>query len=79
MAFEACNLYYNRTISYLEKHNASCPFLGDVCLYKQTLAYALDTNYMDSNVLGINAANRYQFKQRTTCLPIVMNSFYINY
>lgn len=78
-ALEACNLYYNRTISYSEEHNASCPFLGGVCLYGQNSAYALDTDYVDSNVLGINAAKRYQFKRRTTCSPIVMNSSYINY
>jgi hypothetical protein len=78
-AVGACNQYYNRTVSYSEEHNASCPFLGDVCLYGQTSAYALDTDYVDSNVLGINARKRYQFKRRTVCSPIVMNSSYINY
>lgn len=76
---EGCNLYYNRTISYSEEHNASCPFFGDVCLYGQTSAYALDTGFVDSNVLGINAAKRYQFRRRTTCSPIVTNSSYITY
>jgi hypothetical protein len=56
---EGCNLYHNRTISYSEEHNASCPFPGDVCLYGPTSAYALDTGFIDSNVLRINAAKRY--------------------
>lgn len=76
---ESCNIYYNATISYSEEHNASCPFLGEVCLYGQTSAYTLDTQFVDSNVLGINAPTRYQFRRRTTCSPLVMNSSYIQY
>lgn len=76
---ESCNIYYNITISYSEEHNASCPFLGEVCLYGQTSAYALNTDFVDSNVLGINAPTRYQFRRRTTCSPLIMNSSYIQY
>jgi hypothetical protein len=75
----SCNIYYNTTISYSEEHNASCPFLGEVCLYGQTLAYALDTDFVDSNVLGINTPTCYQFRRRTVCSPLVMNSSYIQY
>jgi hypothetical protein len=74
---EGCNIYYNRTVSYSEEHNTSCPFPGDVCLYGQTSAYTLDTGFTDSNLLGINAAKRYQFRRRTTCSPVVTNSSYI--
>jgi len=76
---ESCKPYYNRTISYSEEHNASCPFFGDVCLYGQTSAYALDTGFVDSSVLGINAAKRYQFRRRTIYSPIVTNSPYVAY
>jgi len=34
---------------------------------------------VDSSVLGINAAKRYQFRRRTVCSPIVTNSSYIQY
>lgn len=76
---ESCKPYYNRTITYSDEHNATCPFFGGVCLYGQTSAYALDTGYVDCSVLGINAAKRYQFKRRTVCSPIVTNSSYVSF
>jgi hypothetical protein len=76
---DSCKPYYNRTISYSEEHNASCPFSGDVCLYGQTSAYALDIGFVDSGVPSINTAKRYQFRRRTICSPIVTNSPYIAY
>jgi hypothetical protein len=76
-AAEDCKVYNNRTIAFSEEHNASCPFLGDVCLYGQISAYALETHWVDSNVLGINAPKRYHFRRKTTCSPIVTNYSYI--
>jgi hypothetical protein len=76
---DSCKPYYNQTISYSEGHNTSCPFSGDACLCGQTSAYALDTRFVDSSVLGINAAKRYQFRRRTICSPIVTNSSYVAY
>jgi hypothetical protein len=66
---EACNIFYNMTIGYSDMHNASCPFLGNVCLYGDTSAYTLDTGFVDSNVLGVNAPRRYQIRRKTTCAP----------
>jgi hypothetical protein len=76
---EACNIFYNMTIGYSDMHNASCPFLGDVCLYGDTSAYTLDTGFVDSNVLGVNAPRRYQIRRKTTCAPLITNASYVRY
>ena len=76
---EACNIFYRRAIEYSEEHNASCPFSSDVCLYGDSSAYALDTGFMDSSVLGINAPRRYQLRRKTVCSPLPTNSSYIRY
>ena len=76
---EACNIFYNRTVSCSDIHNSSCPFLGDVCLYGDTSAYTLDTGFVDSNVLGVNGERRYQIRRKTTCSPLITNASYVRY
>jgi hypothetical protein len=76
---EACNIFYNRTISYSVTHNASCPFSGHTCLEGDSSAYTLDTGFVDYNVLGINAEQRFQFRRKTTCAPLVTNYPYLQY
>jgi len=70
---ENCNQFFKRHISYTEKHNATCPFQGDVCLYGPSSAYSLDTNFTEAAVLGINIERPYYFRRKTTCSPLVMD------
>jgi hypothetical protein len=74
---DACNTFYESRIAYEDKHDSPCPFYGDVCLYGDNSTYTLDTGYLDSRILGINGAPRYQFRRRTACAPLVVNASYI--
>jgi hypothetical protein len=74
---DACNTFYESKIAYEVKHDSPCPFYGDVCLDGENSAYTLDTGYLDSRILGINGAPRYQFRRRTACAPLVVNASYI--
>jgi hypothetical protein len=77
---DACNTFYRMNLKFEENHNSSCPFDGDgVCLFGENSAYSLDTGYLDSNILGINGVQRYQFRRRTSCAPLVVNTSYIRF
>jgi len=76
---DGCNIFYKSKIGYGDKHDSPCPFYGDVCLYRNNSAYTLDTGYLDSNILGINGARRFQFRRKTTCAPLVVNTSYIRF
>ena len=74
---EQCRYVYQPHIMFHEFHNVSCPFLGDVCLLKNNSAFALDTGYLDAEVLGINEPERVQFRLTKVCAPLVVNESYI--
>ena len=76
-ATDGCNYLYNQSISYLETSNDTCPFLGDVCLEGTRSAITLDTGLPDARYLGINSAQRFQFRRSTTCAPLVSDGRYV--
>ncbi len=74
-AADGCNYLYNQSISYTEKSGDRCPFVGDVCLQGKNSAYTLDTGRVDAKYLGINSAQRYQFRRSATCAPLVTDGY----
>ena len=61
-----CNYFYNKSISYKESFNVTCPFFGDYCL---SPAYTIDTGLVNARYLGINTRSQYLFRRKTTCAP----------
>jgi hypothetical protein len=45
---------------------------------KNSSAFALDTGYVDSEILGINEPERVQFRLTKVCSPLVVNETYID-
>ena len=76
-----CNQYAQQQLKWQTDHNASCPFLPDLCLYGGTSAYQMDSGLIDSHEdLGINAAKseRVQYRKVTTCSPIHTKGYVTN-
>jgi hypothetical protein len=70
-----CSLFYQKRIEYVERHNASCPFAGHLCLGKRDAAYELDTGWTDASVLGINQRHTAQFRARKVCSPLNLDGY----
>ena len=68
---DRCNYFFNRSITYTEKSNDTCPFSGGVCIGGDHAAYTLDTGIVDAKYLGINTHDHYYFRRRTTCTPVM--------
>jgi hypothetical protein len=69
------SLFYQRRIDYVERHNASCPFWGHLCLGTRDNAYELDTCWTDARVLGINQRHTAQFRARRVCSPLNLDEY----
>lgn len=76
---DGCNYFYNQTISYAEKSNQTCPFLGQTCVWGRNSAVAFDTGLIDAKILGINAAKRFQFRREMLCAPLVPDGGFIRF
>ncbi len=70
---EECNYFYNQSINFSVKHNGTCPFPGDVCLYGQNGAFSMTTGRISPRTIGINTRLNYQFERTTTCSPLRMD------
>ena len=55
----------------------SCLFMGDVCLLRNNSAYALDTGYVNAEILGIDEPERVEFRLTKVCAPVVVNETYV--
>ena len=70
---DGCTLFYNQSISYTEEADEQCPFSRSRCTEGIHAPFTLDTGPIDIKYLGINSAQRYQFRRRATCTPIVLD------
>ena len=72
-----CNYYYNQSLAYKTKSNATCPFAGQTCAQGRSAAFALDTGYIDASYLGFNSGRRLTFRRETTCAPLLADNEFI--
>ena len=75
---EDCNYFYNQSISYTEESMEDCPWRGRTCALRQHVALSLDTGYVHSKYVGINAPEQYRFRRRAICAPLVPDGIFIN-
>lgn len=74
---DGCDNLLSKSIRY-NVSMAKCPLDGDVCL-REDLALTLDTGWQDARVLGISSPEKYLFRRRTTCAPLVTNTTYVQF
>ena len=68
-----CKRFTRPEITWTSKSNVPCPFDSTLCKVNQSTGYSMDTGYIDSLDLGINAApqDRLLFRKATTCAPLM--------
>lgn len=73
---EGCSLFFNQSIGYTSESSGHCPWVGKLCaLRNDNASYTLDTGFISTKTIGINAQSRYSFRKRTTCAPLEKNFF----
>lgn len=70
---EECSYFYNQSIHFSVKHNDTCPFRGDLCLYGPSGAFTMTTGMVHPKTIGINTQLNYRFERTTTCSPLRMD------
>ena len=70
---EECSYFYNQSLHFSVKHNDTCPFQGDLCLYGPSGAFTMTTGMIHPKTLGINTRLKYRFERTTTCSPLRMD------
>jgi hypothetical protein len=74
---DGCDNLLSKSIRY-NVSMTKCPLDGDVCL-REDLALTFDTEWQDARVLGISSPEKYLFRRRTTCAPLVTNTTYVKF
>ena len=74
---EGCSFFYNQTIKYIEKANETCPFRGKTCAWGRRSALSFDTGLVNAHFLGINAPQKYQFRKKLLCAPLLPDGNFI--
>lgn len=74
---DGCDNLLSKSIHY-NTSMTKCPLNGGVCL-RDDLALTLDTGWQDARVLGISSPEKYLFRRRTTCAPLVTNTTYVRF
>ena len=67
---EGCNTYFNQSIGYTTESSNHCPWIGEPCALRVNTSYTLDTDFVSTKQIGINAPKQYWFRRRTTCAPL---------
>jgi hypothetical protein len=65
-----CDMMASRTIDFVVKRGASCPFPGDVCLNGPSSALTMDTGFQPISVLGLNVPTATHFRRNVACAPL---------
>ena len=78
-AASTCGFFYQQRIDYHEpKRGARCMFTDyELCAEGLFSAIEFDTGLVDATVIGINAANPFKFRRRTTCSPLNVSEEYV--
>ena len=67
---DGCNFLYNQSIAFTESSEDRCPFVERLCAFKNESIVTFDTGLLDARYLGINSPARFQFRRRSTCVPL---------
>ena len=73
---DGCNYFFSQEIPYNELLNDTCPFSNDLCGTGLNGSYTLDTEYIDSASIGINAAKPPVFRRKVTYAPYIADDEY---
>ena len=71
---EECSYFYNQSIHFSVRHNDTCPFQGDICLFGPAGAFTMTTGIISPKTIGINTRLNYGFERTTTCSPLRMDN-----
>ena len=71
-----CNFLYRSRLPFSPaKYTTDCPFENKICGQNQTVTFTTDT--VDAGELGINSRSSPKFRRRTSCVPLSMESPFI--
>lgn len=75
----SCRDVLTPNLPYISRDGTRCPFPeSTMCKLGESSAFTLDTGYLSSKVLGVNARTNFEFRRLTVCAPVNDNETFLS-